>query len=306
MLALQRSHGGVIELDPKTFQELLVGKSRPYSVIIVADAKDLRSQGKLKLGQLVSEFRLVAKSFAATHAGKGSVGSVIFARLEFSKAKDLFGRMGIQALPYLARIPPSLAISEGGAVTLGKEEVMPTTGYPWSAEAIAEWVLERSGVAVGEIKRPTLISTRLMPLLSLAVLACVAFVGYHLYYASFMRHQWLYALGAIAVYWFSVSGGMFNIIRGVPLVGFDHRKRQSMLFMPGQGQLGAEGFIMGSLYTTVGLAVAALIILAPKVKDPNTQRVAAYGIILVAFMAFRLVTSNHLWKTGMNTDWYLF
>lgn len=68
--------------------------------------------------------------------------------------------MGIQALPYLARIPPSLAISEGGAVTLGKEEVMPTTGYPWSAEAIAEWVLERSGVAVGEIKRPTLISTR--------------------------------------------------------------------------------------------------------------------------------------------------
>lgn len=45
-----------------------------------------------------------------------------------------------------------------------------------------------------------------MPLLSLAVLACVAFVGYHLYYASFMRHQWLYALGAIAVYWFSVSG----------------------------------------------------------------------------------------------------
>lgn len=36
LLALQRSHGGVIELDPKTFQELLVGKSRPYSVIIVA------------------------------------------------------------------------------------------------------------------------------------------------------------------------------------------------------------------------------------------------------------------------------
>jgi hypothetical protein len=28
---------------------------------------------------------------------------------------------------------------------------------------------------------------------------------------------------------------MFNIIRGVPLVGYDQRKRQSMLFMQGQG-----------------------------------------------------------------------
>lgn len=47
---------------------------------------------------------------------------------------------------------------------------------------------------------------RLMPLLSLAVLAGVAAVGYRLYYAPFMRHQALYALGALVVYWFSVSG----------------------------------------------------------------------------------------------------
>lgn len=287
----------------------------------LADAKDLRSQGQLKLPQLVSDFRLVAKSFAATHAGKPSAGSAFFARMEFSKNKDLFGRcvagsktcssvwdvraitvmhrirplcrMGIQALPYLARIPPSLAITEGGAVTLGKEEVMSQAGYPWSAETMAEWVLDRSGVAVGEIKRPTLLSTRwggwcqssicfcrniagpsslpcawcrLMPVVSLLVLGGLGFVAYHLYYAPFMRHQWLYALGAIVVYWFSVSGelaclclsprrvefvwyyqfqttidgwpagGMYNIIRGVPLVGFDQRKRQSMLFMPGQGE----------------------------------------------------------------------
>lgn len=31
------------------------------------------------------------------------------------------------------------------------------------------------------------------------------------------------------------------------------------------GQLGAEGFIMGSLYTLVGLAVAGLIFIVPKV-----------------------------------------
>ncbi len=157
---------------------------------------------------------------------------------------------------------------------------------------------------------------RVLPLVSLAVLACIVYVGYKLYYAPFMRHQALYAVGALCIYWFSVSGeraaqrgwaqervnlpvvqahcfcrrspgdaagvrseahrvcrtrrraacrrrskggcefllltgqplclrtrppppagGMFNIIRGVPLVGFDHRKRQAMLFMQGQGEI---------------------------------------------------------------------
>jgi hypothetical protein len=46
-----------------------------------------------------------------------------------------------------------------------------------------------------------------MPILSLAVLGALGFVGFHLYHASFMRHTFLYAVGAIFIYWFSVSGG---------------------------------------------------------------------------------------------------
>lgn len=47
-----------------------------------------------------------------------------------------------------------------------------------------------------------------MPIISLAALGGLAFVGYHLYYAPFMRHQWLYAVGALVIYWFSVSGAL--------------------------------------------------------------------------------------------------
>ncbi|KAL4445853.1 hypothetical protein ABPG77_009052 [Micractinium sp. CCAP 211/92] len=303
---LARRGGGLIELDQNTFNELLVGKSRPYSVFVVGDAKDLRRDPKLRLVPLVSDFKLVAKAFAATNAGKPAAGQAFFARMEFARAQHLFGRMGIKALPYLARIPPSLAVTEGGAISVPAEEVLPTSGYPWGPERIAEFVSERTGLAVGEVKHAPLISPRVLPLVSLAVLACIVYVGYKLYYAPCMRHQALYAVGALCIYWFSVSGGMFNIIRGVPLVGFDHRNRQAMLFMQGQGQLGAEGFIMGTLYTTVGLSVATLITLVPKIKDSGAQRVAAYATILVAFFAFRMVTSNHLWKTGMSTSWYLF
>lgn len=45
-----------------------------------------------------------------------------------------------------------------------------------------------------------------MPVISLAALGAIAFVGYHLYYTPFMRQQWLYAVGALVIYWFSVSG----------------------------------------------------------------------------------------------------
>lgn len=110
---------------------------------------------------------------------------------------------------------------------------------------------------------------------------------------------------------------------------------------------------MGTLYTTVGLSVAALVLLAPRVRgteiiwlacctagplllclegrvaplgnaevseempcsptlpncllqisDVRSQRVASYVILGIATLAFRLVTSNHHWKTGMNTSWY--
>ena len=135
LLALQRKGGGVIELNEKVFQQLLVGKSRPYSVVLVAgeapgctgerqgdapgaaadrpppplplpphglmplpallptaDAKNLRSQGKLRLGHLMSEFKLAGKAMAATHAGKESAGAVFFALVEFTAAKELFGK----------------------------------------------------------------------------------------------------------------------------------------------------------------------------------------------------------------------
>lgn len=80
-----------------------------------------------------------------------------------------------------------------------------------------------------------------------------------------------------------------------------------VLFMPGQGQLGAEGFIMGSLYCTVGLCVALLTQLAPNVlvNDKKSQRYAAFGLLLVAVFAYLKITDIYQWKTGHRAVWYL-
>jgi len=42
--------------------------------------------------QVVADFRLAARTYAATHRGQPAAGAVVFARMEFSKVKELFGR----------------------------------------------------------------------------------------------------------------------------------------------------------------------------------------------------------------------
>lgn len=70
--------------------------------------------------------------------------------------------------------------------------------------------------------RPRFIFEGLHPLPA-QVLAGGAYTAWLLYQAPFMRQLWIYLLGALFVFWFSVSGGMHNIIRGVPLYFFNQQ-----------------------------------------------------------------------------------
>ena len=57
------------------------------------------------------------------------------------------------------------------------------------------------------------------------------------------------------------------LYRGVPTYYADPTSGKVQLFLPqGQGQLGAEGFIMGTLVTAFALCVATLSYVAPKVS----------------------------------------
>ena len=66
-------------------------------------------------------------------------------------------------------------------------------------------------------------------------------------------------------------GGMFNIIRGVPLVGYDARKRQAMLFMAGQGGWPGVGRVVaGRRLFGVGRLVGRLLLgTAPAGRQPG-------------------------------------
>ena len=66
-----------------------------------------------------------------------------------------------------------------------------------------------------------------------------------------------------------------------------------------QGQLGAEGFIMGSSYIFFSSTLASLTYVVPKIR--NAQARATISLVLVlaaAFSAFRILETYHA-KSGM-------
>lgn len=59
--------------------------------------------------------------------------------------------------------------------------------------------------------------SRLFPPVFVAAVLAMGFLAYNLYNAPFMKNLGLWVFGVLVIYWFSVSGGMHNIIRGVPM-----------------------------------------------------------------------------------------
>jgi oligosaccharyltransferase complex subunit gamma len=115
----------------------------------------------------------------------------------------------------------------------------------------------------------------------------------------------LYICGSLMVYWFSVSGGMFNIIRQTPFVGIDRRTGKPVVFVgSNSSQVGAEGFIMGSSVVAFGMLLAHFIYLVPTMSDPAQRRKTCYGIMAMGWALFLWISGTHAWKLGFRPSFY--
>jgi oligosaccharyltransferase complex subunit gamma len=97
---------------------------------------------------------------------------------------------------------------------------------------------------------------------------------------------------------------MYNIIRGAPFIGYDARTRSSVLFTSGSGQMGAEGFIMGTFYILFALLITSFTKLLPTVKEESERRLRGWVILGAAVVVLRVVLGNHAWKSHINSFYY--
>lgn len=295
----------MIQLNPASFDKYASGKRRPYTLVVFLGAKHLLDKPNLHLKELRDEFGYMAKTYKAQADGVST--KIYFAELDFTESQEVFRRLNAQSL-FIFRLAPSSTVTPGENIKIKDQDMLRPERHPKQpvpAEDMVAFVRDRTGYDIGRVVKPAASQSWWFPFVALSFLSSLAYVGYKIMYADVMRNMLMYALATLLVYWFSVSGGMHNIIRGMPMVTINPQTKTPQYFMPGQGQLGTEGFVMGSLYTLVGLAFALVVYVAPKAKSASSRRMVAYGGLCVAFICFRQVVGLYTWKTGYHWRKYI-
>ncbi|KAL2495343.1 putative dolichyl-diphosphooligosaccharide--protein glycosyltransferase subunit 3B [Forsythia ovata] len=299
--ALQsQSSTGVIHLnDPLLRRILSLPTPRPFDFLIFFDAQQLHSKAELSLPTLKSEFSLVSSSFYTNHPDEKSL--LFFFDIEFQESQSSFALFAVNSLPHIRLIPPS-------AIDLKKDSIqMDASDFSRLAESMAEFIESRTKLSVGPVHRPPIVSKKQIAFIAVAILIWTPFFLKKLIAGNtFLHDKNIWMAGAIFVYFFSVSGAMFNIIRKMPMFLADRNDPSKLVFFyQGSGmQLGAEGFAVGFLYTIVGLLLAFVTHLLIRVKNRTAQRVTMIIVLFVSFWAVKKVVFLDNWKTGYGIHAY--
>lgn len=302
------SSDGVIVFTTTTFERFAVAKSRPYSIFFFLMTEKLMEKPSLALRTLRREYGRVSRGYKAKYPeGTDRAGKVFFATLELETASDVFKRLGVESLPFVFRLPPHSAVSKTGSIEIPKTETMTFDQYPkypWKAEAFADFVKKRAGIAA-EIPNEEGIAPHLALLFFLLFISASIWTAIRLYQSPIVQSRILWMTGSLFICWFSTSGGMFNIIRNVPFVLPRDGKIQT--FYQGNGsQLGAEGFMMGTLYVLFSLAVLVMTYGPAKMSDPSMRRLLLVGSLACAVFFLKQVVNMYTMKTGYPLEQYLF
>lgn len=304
----QSSTDGVIELNSAQFDKYTSGRRRSYQLVVFLNAKHLQDKPQLHLRELREDYGFMAKAHRDRFKGSESEGKLFFTEINFEKStQDVFRRLNAQSL-FIFRLPATLNVNPGENIKLKDQDMLKPETFaksPIEVNDMVSFVREKTGIDIGKVDKPTIFQAWWFPFVALSFLSSILYIAYKIFYADFMKNMVFYALATLFVYWFSVSGGMHNIIRGMPMVTIDPNSKAPRYFMPGQGQLGTEGFVMGSLYTSVGLAFALVVYIAPKAKSASTQRIIAYFGLFTAFICVQQVIGVYTWKTGYHWRKYI-
>ncbi|KAG0591329.1 hypothetical protein M758_1G163500 [Ceratodon purpureus] len=286
---------GVIRLDEHNFRRFMsTSEPRPYALILFFDASQLHSNTELRLVEFRKEFGLVATAYGKYHKGQESEGKVFFCDLEFKQMQGVFQLFKVQALPHVRFVA-------AGSGDQDASEEMNQGEFPRTAEGVASFVTAKTKQQCGPIERPPPLSKgQVWALATLVLLATPFAVRIAAAPDSPLREPRIWCFGALMIYFFSVSGGMHNIIRKMPLFMQDRNNPAKLVFFyQGSGmQLGAEGFVVGFLYTIVGLLLGFVTHFAPQIRSKIVQRLVMIVAITISFVAVRKVIALDNWKTG--------
>eukprot|EP01024_Parvocaulis_polyphysoides_P011526 TRINITY_DN14045_c0_g1_i4.p1 TRINITY_DN14045_c0_g1~~TRINITY_DN14045_c0_g1_i4.p1 ORF type:complete len:334 (-),score=27.91 TRINITY_DN14045_c0_g1_i4:91-1092(-) len=299
----KQSRDDVIHFDESMFERLALNPNRKYTLIVFMTAAHLLDKSNLQLRKVRKEFGLAAMAFS-----KKNQDSLFFCEIEFGESKDIFARLGVQSLPFVFRLSEDHQIGGNGMISIGSGDQMEQKefrSYPWMGEDFVSFVSDRTGMQAEEIERPSALKSPVFQVFALIVLITGAYIGHKIYYSEWIQNPFIWISACLFVFWFATSGGMYDIIRGVPLM-VPTQEGKVQWYTQGQGQLGAEGFTIGTMYIVFAVSLVVFTQLGPRIKDQMVQRVVLYSALVIAYFCFSRVVSFYKFKNGYHWYTYLF
>ena len=292
------------------------GSSRPYTLAVFCTARHLLDKPNLGLRKMRREWGTLSKAIKAAakkaasgdDAASSTAATTFLAVAEFEAAREIFHRLGVDSLPWIVTLPRAHPVpDDGGELGLPHAAVMRHDAYGakhWEASEFGRFLSDASGEPAIEVVTPPRGPSFIGVMSGLAILAGLAAAGWKFYTSPLAAYLPLWVAGTLAVWWFATSGGMYNIIRGMPMVLPTRDGRVKLFLDGGSGQVGFEGFAMGTLYSSVGLALLVLGSIVPRLADPKARRAAGFACVAAAWWAYRQVVAVHDWKVGFS--WHSF
>ncbi|CRG84667.1 Magnesium transporter protein 1 [Talaromyces islandicus] len=274
------SHGGPIELNDKTYNEITAAP-RDYFTTVLLTAIDSRF-GCVLCREFQPEWDIIARSW---NKGQVEDTKMIFGTLDFTDGKETFKKLMLQTAPVVLVFPPST----GPYATTDGPFSFEFTG-PISADQLYTWINRH----LPEGPKPPLsrpinyvrIGSGITLLLGIITVFTVASP----YILPVLQNRNIWAgISLIAVLLFT-SGHMFNHIRKVPYIAGDGRGGISYFAGGFSNQFGMETQIIAAIYGVLSFATIALALKVPRMSDNKSQQVAVviWGVVLLGVYSFLL------------------
>lgn len=275
----------LVPIGDHNFAKLVLGKHRPYHTIVLFTTANTRGECSAcdafaaELSVLAYSYELVAPSLDGM--------PVFFVRALFHENQQTFKSYDIRGVPMLAYYAPTTNTAHPKSVlpAVFMEEVQ-------EAEKMAQFVRGYSGVNIEVYRSPVMGLVRLFALLS--------FVGLLVKYAReqvvalvqyVLANKFIWMVVSLGIYFISVSGVLYDVIRGVPWVGADNQGNP--VFISGSGsQYVLEGLFIGVL--NIGCAASILLLKSSMASTHARTTSSAVTCLMYGFgfvVLYKLVQS---------------
>lgn len=289
-------NGGLIAVEKSDFKKVVLAANRPYHVFALFNAAKVGYNCDL-CGPFQNEMGLLASSYLDLKAEdkEGEVPDVLFVTAEYEANTKTFSQYSIKSVPMMVYFEPT-----GKAPHSIKELPESVFAGQHTAEEMADFVKDQTGVAVEIYRSPVAALVTALMVLGMIASSVYYFGERILTFALWVRQfKLLWLLVCLSVFFISVSGVLYDIIRGVPWAGIDPQKRTVQWFSPQNGQQYImEGLVIGTLNMACALAIIALVKLAPRCGKENVMVVGSVSAALFAivyFSIFSLYRAKNYW-----------